>query len=372
MDDVLSAVGNSSKHHKRSKRLRRGRKACAEADSRDAAVPAGQIAPQSYLKLAIDKSKPDLQNLFSSDSSSSDSSSLSDSSASSDTSSGSSSSKPSDSSDGSSSSAENSSSSGLSSATDRKRQKHRKYKVKKWSQKPAWKPVPPVNYNGDPDPEVFHCFVRQTTELINGYDISPDMVFSTGATYLSGRAYDFYANTVAENPHKWTNLWTFFIGLFNYCFPMDFWLQVCAKLEKYQQYEHSIRDYSHGLQSLMRLAGNSVKNWESIIQFWNSLNMSIQESLWDHKLLPLVSTWDEILQEAEFVEASHRVKKEMRDKHQPKNNGSNSTSLSHNRNKHSGNNNHHQRQPSAPRGPSLNKREPSSAAPQWYCQEYLQ
>ena len=92
--------------------------------------------------------------------------------------------------------------------------------------------------------------------------------------------------------------------------------------------------------------------------------MSIQESLWDHKLLPLVSTWDEILQEAEFVEASHQVKKEMRDKHQPKNNGSNSTFLSHNRNKHSGNNNHHQRQPSAPRGPSLNKREPSSAAPQ--------
>ena len=43
--------------------------------------------------------------------------------------------------------------------------------------------------------------------------------------------------------------------------------------------------------------------------------MSIQESLWDHKLLPLVSTWDEILQEAEFVEASHQVKKEMWDKH---------------------------------------------------------
>lgn len=341
VDGVLSATGNAPKPQSKPKSPKRHhQKTRASDDPKDATVPAGQIAPNSYLGFAMgsagtsyqrrgrSKTTRPLQPDFpigqggggdgsgsSSSSSSSGSSSSKSSRSRSQSISSTSSSRTHGSSSSSSSDSDTSSSSTSSpSSTDRKRRRRHKYKAKRKSKKPALKPAAPTVYDGRSDPEVFHRFVRQMTEMINGYDISRNMIPSTIANYLSGRAYDFYANTVAENPRKWSKPRDFFIGLFNYCFPMDFRLQIRAKLEKYRQYERTVRDYAHGLHSLMRLAGHSVEDQESVIRLWNGLNISIQESLWDHKLSPLVNSWDEVLREAEFIEASRRVKEGMRER----------------------------------------------------------
>lgn len=306
VDNVLLSVGNGKKG-KASRSAKLGTSP-PSADPKDASVPAGQIGPDSYLGFALnDASKHPKLSPPSREEDNTGPSTVHPSSG-----------PPSSSSDSSDSGND---SSGM------EKPKHKKHKK---SKRPAWKPIPPTPYDGRADPEVFHRFVRQITEMINGYDIPRDMIPSTVANFLNGRAYDFYANTVAENPRQWTKLRDFFIGLFNYCFPMDFRLQIRAKLDKFHQYEKTVRDYAHGLRSLLRLAGHSVDDQESVMRLWNGLNRSIQESLWDHKLSPLVNTWDEVLRDAEFIEASRRVKESMRERNnQPRGGGSSGGDRNH-------------------------------------------
>ncbi|CAL1697540.1 unnamed protein product [Somion occarium] len=226
VDAVMSSVSNVKQKTAVEATTKKG-KECERpsADPRDPAVSAGQIALHSYLGLAISNavgSQSRRNSLSSMSSASVQSPSVTDGSDSGNSS-------PSDPSDSSFSDSDSSSSSSSSSSGAHHHRKHcqwhhkahHRHKSKK-DKRPLWKPVSPQPYDGRADAEVFHCFVRQATEMINGYNIPRHMIPSTIANYLTGRAYDFYANTIAEDPRRWMRLRDIFIGLFNYCFPMDF------------------------------------------------------------------------------------------------------------------------------------------------------
>ena len=104
------------------------------------------------------------------------------------------------------------------------------------SEKPLMKPVKPTPYNKSRDPMIFSIFVQQVTLYLDSYCIPMGGYPATVAQFLKGQAYCYYANTLAKDPERW-DLCSILVGLFNYCFPIDFYMQICQKLEVSSQGE---------------------------------------------------------------------------------------------------------------------------------------
>lgn len=106
---------------------------------------------------------------------------------------------------------------------------HSRSKSKK--KKLVLKPEKPDPYDGRPDAQVFHKFMRQMTEYLSAFDIEPEMLASHVSNFLKGDAYNFWVTTVSKAPRKWT-LRRLFVEMFNYCFPVNYRLQMQEKLRR--------------------------------------------------------------------------------------------------------------------------------------------
>ena len=131
------------------------------------------------------------------------------------------------------------------------------------------------------------------------------MVASTVSRFLKDKAYDYYATTIARNPARWS-LKDVFMGLFDYCFPLNFRLLQKKKLKHLRQGDRSIREYMYELEDLLMMAGIFSEE-DQVGYLWDGLTLDIQAELWRKKLNPIVSKWDEILEEALFIETSLEV-----------------------------------------------------------------
>ncbi|KAJ3476258.1 hypothetical protein NLI96_g11283 [Meripilus lineatus] len=179
----------------------------------------------------------------------------------------------------------------------RKRQKsRRRHKL------PRPKPEKPEKYNGTPDPEKFHKFGRQCKEYLDGYDIKCTEIVIKLSHFLEGKAYNFYANTVSDAPHKW-NLRRFLKGLFDYCFPVAFRAQQRQKLNQFKQRELTVQDFQHELRNLFRMVG-VVSKQDRIDRLWYGLNAPIRQKLWEHGLSSTTSKWRHIVKRAIHMEMS--------------------------------------------------------------------
>ncbi|CDO74638.1 hypothetical protein BN946_scf184822.g1 [Trametes cinnabarina] len=159
-----------------------------------------------------------------------------------------------------------------------------------------------VPYDGRPDAQVFHKFMRQTTEYLSAFDIEPRMIASHVSNFLKGNAYNFWVTTVeSKNPQK-----RLFVELFNYCFPPDYRLQMREQLRRSSQRDRSVREYVHELESLF-LAVGLVSERERVDKLWHGLNVSIQKELWKRELTPISSSWDDIREAAELIKIAERV-----------------------------------------------------------------
>ncbi|KAJ2963525.1 hypothetical protein NUW54_g14282 [Trametes sanguinea] len=118
----------------------------------------------------------------------------------------------------------------------RHREKHRQRRHKhKWNTRhavPTLKPEKPEPYDGRADVQIFHKFMRQMTEYLYGYRVRESMHASTISNFLTGHAYRFFVTTVSSNPRRWP-VKDFFVELFNYCFPVDYRLQMRDKLRNW-------------------------------------------------------------------------------------------------------------------------------------------
>ncbi|KAI0354118.1 hypothetical protein OH77DRAFT_1426529 [Trametes cingulata] len=100
-------------------------------------------------------------------------------------------------------------------------------KRKKKTRRPVLKPEKPEPYDGRPDAQAFHKFLRQMSEYIAGYKVERSMHASTVSNFLTGNAYRFFVTTVSGSARKW-NLRELFVELFNYCFPVDYRMSLKA------------------------------------------------------------------------------------------------------------------------------------------------
>jgi len=139
-------------------------------------------------------------------------------------------------SESSESSDDDDSSSNLDAKTKKRRKRSKKSKLRS-----LLKPIPPEKYNGAANLQSFYKFMNDGMLYLKQGHVPSDERVDILSHYLSGRAYNFYTREVSMRTKKW-NLVTFFKGLFNHCFPIDFRNKQRRRLDNFVQGNKSIRD----------------------------------------------------------------------------------------------------------------------------------
>lgn len=107
------------------------------------------------------------------------------------------------------------------------------------------------------------------------------------------------------NEEEWS-LPQFYTELFNYCFPIDYHMQMRQSLARCHQNDKTVAEYTYELQGLFNMIGD-VPEQDRVIKFWNGTQPLIQKGLWHDNLHPEISTWDEVINQAEIIEISENV-----------------------------------------------------------------
>ena len=173
------------------------------------------------------------------------------------------------------------------------------------------RPIPPKEYNGAADVRAYHRFVRESDAYLQDGKVRRCRKVFLLSYYLSGKAYDFYTQKVAINEEQWT-VSQFYNELFDYCFPVDYRMQLRKTLSRCHQNDKSVAEYTHELQDLFNMIGN-ISEQDQVIKFWNGARPAIQKELWRNKLNPELSSWKKVVSRAEIIEIAENVA-ERRDK----------------------------------------------------------
>ena len=136
--------------------------------------------------------------------------------------------------------------------------------------------------------------------------------------FLRGRAHEFYVNTISRNPRAY-RFKDILVGLFNYCFPMNFCQKMREKLRNTRQHGRSIQSYSYEMENLFLILGMD-RNEERVDAFWFGLDKYIQSELWK-QMMTLKSPYEDIKAKAQVIELVCEVAGGVRTEHVPLRNG---------------------------------------------------
>ena len=167
------------------------------------------------------------------------------------------------------------------------------------------KPIPPKEYDGCADARAYHRFVRESEAYLRDGRVRGRRQVFQLSYYLTGKAYDFYTQKVASNEEEWT-LREFYNELFNYCFPVDYRMQIRRTLARCHQNERSVAEYTHELHELFNMIGD-ISERDQVLKFWNGARTGIQKELWRNNLNPEISSWNQVTAQAEIIEIAENV-----------------------------------------------------------------
>ena len=129
------------------------------------------------------------------------------------------------------------------------------------------KPIPPLEYDGKADAHAYHRFVRESEAYLRDGRVRGRRKVFLLSYYLTGRAYDFYTQKVSNNEEQW-DLREFYNELFNYCFPVDYRMQIRRTLSRCHQNERSVAEFTHELSELFNMISD-VPVRDKVLKFWN-------------------------------------------------------------------------------------------------------
>ncbi|KIJ60873.1 hypothetical protein HYDPIDRAFT_46246, partial [Hydnomerulius pinastri MD-312] len=160
-------------------------------------------------------------------------------------------------------------------------------------------------YDGSVDSRAFHRFVTEGTAYVEAGEVkSRNQVFIL-SHFLKGKAHEFYIREVSNDPYSW-RLREFFVGMFNYCFPINYRTKQRHKLTNCFQRNRSVRDYLSELNELWNLIGD-VSERDKVMKLWEGLNKYLQAELWKSHLNPETSRLAIVIEEAEIIEIAFSV-----------------------------------------------------------------
>ena len=136
------------------------------------------------------------------------------------------------------------------------RNKHRRYSSSSGSDLGTRiKPIAPKEYDGLADARAYHQFVKESEAYLRDGKVKGHRRIFLLSYYLTGRAYDFYTQKVSLNEEEWM-LRQFYDELFNFCFPVDYMMQLRKSLAHCHQNDKSIAEYTHELHELFNMIGD--------------------------------------------------------------------------------------------------------------------
>ncbi|KIJ55915.1 hypothetical protein M422DRAFT_239077 [Sphaerobolus stellatus SS14] len=240
-----------------------------------------------------------------------------------------------DGSGGSSSSSHSSSSPGSSSSnngkkrkkkatspsSERHRKKHRndsKEKARKERKLLAGLKVrSPPTYSGEVNLEKFDQWTFAYDNWVEMHALNTKWSVWLLVNFLSGKAATFYMRHVALNKHQWTRKQVY-DGLFNYCFPHDFKIELRQKLTNYYQGRMLFIDFAREVENL---AGKfpDVSKWQRIQIIWRGAQQYLRLKWLEHGLNPEKVKWRELIAWGTNIEAAQLQKE--RELRKPRNGG---------------------------------------------------
>ena len=167
------------------------------------------------------------------------------------------------------------------------------------------KPIAPKEYDGSADSQAYHRFVRESEAYLRDGKVKGQRKIFLLSYYLTNKAYDFYTQKVANDESNWT-LGQFYDELFNYCFPVDYRMQLRRSLARCHQNEKTVSEYTHELNELFNMIGD-IPERDQVLKFWNGSRPIIQKGLWRDNLNPETSSWTRVVAQAEIIEISENV-----------------------------------------------------------------
>ena len=155
------------------------------------------------------------------------------------------------------------------------------------------------------DAHAYHRFVKESeVYLWDGKVRCWHKVFVL-LYYLAGKAHSFYTQKVSINEEEWT-LPQFYTELFNYCFPINYQMQMRWALARCHQNDKSISEYTHELQELFNMIGN-IPEQDKVIKFWNGMWPVIQKGPWQDNFNPEISTLEDVVNQAKIIKILESV-----------------------------------------------------------------
>ena len=83
-------------------------------------------------------------------------------------------------------------------------------------------------------------------------------------------------------------------------------MQMRRNLARCHQNESTVAEYVHELQELFNMIGD-ISERDKVLKFWNGSRAIIQKGLWRDNLNPEISTWEQVVAQAEIIEISENV-----------------------------------------------------------------
>ena len=108
------------------------------------------------------------------------------------------------------------------------------------------KPIAPKEYNGSADTCAYHWFVQESEAYLRDGKVKgarTSRIFLL-LYYLTDKVYDFFMQKVANDK------------LFNFCFPVDYRMQLRRTLAHCHQNKKSVAEYTHELNELFNMIGD--------------------------------------------------------------------------------------------------------------------
>jgi hypothetical protein len=215
------------------------------------------------------------------------------------------------SSDSSSSSSESSeSSSEWSSSEDEKESRSRR----KLGVSRGVKIKAPFTFDGRADLDVLDQWTYEVDTWREWNGISDQMTVKIIVNFMSGKASRFFMKHVALRQKDWT-VKSVYEGLFNYCFPPDFKLQMHEQLTCARQGTKDVRDFHRNIETLaVRFPDVTERQLRQI--FWDGIRTYLRLHLIEKGLSPEHSSLARLVKYTSRREAAHSVwKREQAGRH---------------------------------------------------------
>ena len=142
----------------------------------------------------------------------------------------------------------------------------------------------PDKYDGKEDIDVFDIWKFEVKKWAEFYRLDDKMLIGLMSKCMTGRVGLVYLRFVSEDTSQWMSE-DVFNGIFNHCFPANYWMKLQEWLMGMMQGKWSVREFVCKIETL-GCCFRDVNEWALINIFWNGVHKYIQTALLRRGLNP--------------------------------------------------------------------------------------